>query len=194
MKSRILAVLTCFVILGLASKSNGAVEYQLNRSIGLGSVTGFITTDGTLGSLGVANILDWDLLLNNGTNTFNLFGPLSGNNSQLLINTTFFTATATNLFFDFSAPTGGVLFQNPFIGSSENWYAFEGTQDGIGGFASSENSRVGFSNTQVSPHSEIIAIATTGDGTTAPEPASLVIWGFGALGCAIGAYRQRGRD
>jgi hypothetical protein len=51
--------------------------------VGAGGVTGFIETDGTAGTLSDGNILDWNLLLNNGTTTFSLLGPLSGNNSQV---------------------------------------------------------------------------------------------------------------
>jgi hypothetical protein len=55
--------------------------YNVGQTVGSGTVTGSITTDGTIGVLSSNNILDWNLVVNDGTNTVNLFGPLSGSNS-----------------------------------------------------------------------------------------------------------------
>jgi hypothetical protein len=57
---------------------------------GPAGVTGFIETDGTLGSLGFSNIIDWNLVVSNGSiGSTDLTGPLSGGTSFLdLIPTT----------------------------------------------------------------------------------------------------------
>jgi hypothetical protein len=36
-----------------------------------------------------------------------------------------------------------------------------------------------------------VVVSTADTTSTTPEPASLAIWGLGALGCSIGAYRRR---
>ena len=63
--------------LGAASVCNADIEYNTSQTIGAGGVTGFIETDGTIGTLNTGNILDWDLLVNTGVSTFDLVGPLS---------------------------------------------------------------------------------------------------------------------
>jgi hypothetical protein len=83
-------------------KANG-ITYRVNQTIGGGSVKGVIGTDGTIGTLGQANITGYNLLVNDGTNTFDLsccdFFPFSGSD---------LSATATQLLFNFSG-TDGVL-------------------------------------------------------------------------------------
>src|SRR5450755_221698 len=74
-------------------------------------VTGTIQTDGTLGILNTGNITDWNLLLSDGTNTFDLTGSLSGNDSVVLIQGTDTSATATQLLYNFDRSVGFLLFQ-----------------------------------------------------------------------------------
>ena len=83
----------------------GMVDYYVNQTIGAGGVTGYIETDGTMGVLGPANVLGWDLQLNDGTSTWNLpttgtFFPFTGSD---------LSATATQLLFNFSGTDGGVF-------------------------------------------------------------------------------------
>jgi hypothetical protein len=54
--------------------SAGKRTYEVDRAVDAGSVTGFIETDGTIGVLGTSNVLDWSLLLNDGTTAFDLLG------------------------------------------------------------------------------------------------------------------------
>lgn len=51
-----------FLSLG-ASTSNASIVYNIDRTIGSGTVTGFIETDETIGVLGAANIIDWAFTL-----------------------------------------------------------------------------------------------------------------------------------
>ncbi len=80
------------------------IAYRVNQTIGAGSVTGVISTDGTIGILGQANITGYNLLLNDGVNTFDLsccnFFPFGGSD---------LSATATQLLFNFSGTDGGVV-------------------------------------------------------------------------------------
>jgi hypothetical protein len=85
----------------------------VNQTIGAGGVTGDIVTDGTIGPLNpFANVVDWNLLWNDGTATFDLLGPLSGSNSELQAVDAPLSATATQLLFNFSGDTGYFFFAN----------------------------------------------------------------------------------
>jgi hypothetical protein len=122
--------------------------------------------------------------------SFKLLGPTSGNNSQLFINTaTAFTATASNLLFDFSGFTGGVAFQNPNLGSGQNYYVLEDQADGVGGFPGTENLRVGFADRQISARNGVVVIATA--SMPIPEPSTFIVWSVcGVVGSFYG-YRRR---
>jgi hypothetical protein len=98
-----------------------ATSYAISLSVGAGSVTGVIETNGVNGELSASDVVDWNLVINNGVSSFNLFGPLSGNNSQGLVSGPGFTATPTGLFLDFSQRPFA-LFQSPFAGSGTNGF------------------------------------------------------------------------
>ncbi|MGD1096950.1 MAG: hypothetical protein ABSB35_33780 [Bryobacteraceae bacterium] len=92
-------------VLGVASLGSATnITYTVDQTIGAGGVTGDIVTDGTIGALAQSDVVDWNLLLNDGTNTFDLTGPLSGGNSDFedLAGPGDLSATATQLMFDFS--------------------------------------------------------------------------------------------
>ena len=46
-----------------AATANAAYIYDINRTVGDGTVTGFIETDGTQGTLSEGNILNWSITL-----------------------------------------------------------------------------------------------------------------------------------
>jgi len=111
MRIRSLAVIVALATAALCGAANANITYNLNQTIGAGGVTGDIVTDGTIGVLGSTNILDWNLNLNDGTNTVNL----SKSNSVLDIFTALgLSATATELLFDFSS-SGEVIFESTAI-------------------------------------------------------------------------------
>ncbi|MCX6595263.1 MAG: PEP-CTERM sorting domain-containing protein [Acidobacteria bacterium] len=151
----------------------------MNRTIGAGSVVGTIQTDGTTGILGSGNILDWNLILDDGFGSFNNLGPLSGDNSKLLfLSTTNLTATVTQLLFNFGGPEGGVMFQNPYIGSSINYWCMQaGGAVCVPGSFTGEGLLVIFNTArQTSGYSGNEVIGTAAG---VPEPASI---GLIALG------------
>ena len=116
------ALLTLIVCMAFfAGSCAHATVYEINLSVGAGSVTGVIETNGVNGELSPADLVDWNLLINNGERSFNLFGPLSGNNSQGLVSGPGFTASPTGLFLDFSQRPFA-LFQSPFAGSGTNGF------------------------------------------------------------------------
>jgi hypothetical protein len=104
-----------FVALALAAAllptaAKADITYAVDETVGAGSATGFITTDGTIGTLAVSDIVNWNLTLNDGTNPpVDLEGPASGNNSLVLLVGSDLTATPTQLLFAFGAADGGRL-------------------------------------------------------------------------------------
>lgn len=100
--------------------------YTINRTVGAGSVSGFIETDGTTGVLAAGNILDWNLLLNDGTDTFTLLGPLSGANSEFGLFGSGLSATSTNLIFQYS-DASFAIFQAPTLFTGFTLWCMQGT-------------------------------------------------------------------
>jgi hypothetical protein len=111
--------------------SADSVVYPVDETVGGGSVTGYIETDGTIGALNTGNVTDWNLLLNDGANTLDLLGPLSGSaNSAFSVIGSALTATQGQLFFDFSSSTPGTaIFQSPFIGSGQDYWCLQTGSD-----------------------------------------------------------------
>src|ERR1019366_3589762 len=101
---------TMALLLSVVLCSAATITYDVNRTIGAGSVIGFVETDGTIGVLSASNILDWNLVLNEGTNpTFDILGPLSGSNSVVGVVGADLSATATNCCSISAAPTAAML-------------------------------------------------------------------------------------
>ena len=148
-----------------------ATVYNVNGVVGTGGVTGFIQTDGTIGTLADANIVDWNLsLTTDGINALDLLGPLSGNNSQELIVGAGLSATASGLFFDFSLPgaTNYLLIQNPAIGSGTNFLCLNACAAsvaiGVGDERASVSNLTGVRDIGVVPLPATLPLLTTGLG------------------------------
>ncbi len=82
------------------------------------SATGTITTNGNTGVLTAGDIVDWNLVLNDfNPPTFGLEGPLSGDNSGVLVTGSDLTATSTGLFFNFDSSPSCLQIESPAIGA-----------------------------------------------------------------------------
>ncbi len=181
MKALVVSVMLLFV-----GSANAAIIYDLDRTIGAGSVTGTITTDGTLGSLATSNFIDWELLISDGAGSFTLFGPgTAAANSNLLLTSSSFIATLTDLIFDFDAP-GIALFQNPSNGSGVNWWCLDGTLANCAGTGDGSESVHVLSSTEYVLHSGEVTISTTSTNpVSVSEPGPLALVGLGLLGLAL---------
>lgn len=175
------------LLLAAAACSAGNITYNVNLTVGAGGITGNIVTDGATGLLSVSgtDILSFNLLLNDGTNTFDIAAtqPGTGWPSAPADGLSFFgssglSATATELLFNFSG-SGDLLFQHN-IGSSTPggpFVCFEGTTNCSGTPRGIQLSATpGFGNEQFAGESETQVIGTT---ASTPEPSSFVLFGAG---------------
>lgn len=102
-------VLVAVLLTLSAAAVNAAITYEINRTIGAGTVTGFIKTDGTTGLLGETNIEDWSIELfapNIDDGTPETFGFGSG---DTILRGDAVSATLTELTFDFTTQRSGFL-------------------------------------------------------------------------------------
>jgi len=166
------------LVLGAASLCNAAnITYNVNLTIGAGSVVGDIVTDGTVGLLGSSNILDWNLLFTNPSNTYDSTGPLSGSNSLVTFaGTDYLSATANQLEYNFSGtPGSGFLSFGP---GNANELCFsnvpfcqdqQGVTGGIGLEINNNLQTFQFDNLS----------GTQAIASSAPEPSALALLGAG---------------
>jgi hypothetical protein len=175
MKRLVLAVVVCLIAICSVPTRSWAdgTTYQVNQIVGAGSVTGFIKTDGTIGTLSAANIKDWNLVLTDSASTFDLLGPTSGLNSQLDLSGNSLTGSATNLLFDFGQ-AGFLSFHTSLFGGwGINFYALNtvGSQLTAGGSLES------------TPGSGVLGLGAV------PEPSSLLLLGAGLLALTLASKR-----
>ena len=125
-KKSLVAIAATLFLAGAAQAQFLPIAYFVNRTVAVGSITGTIVTDGTISTpLQTFNFVDWDLLLSDGLgNTYNLTGPLSGNNSTVFVVGADVTASATELVFNFGGTDNGYFaFQaQGKFGSGDNYY------------------------------------------------------------------------
>jgi len=88
------------------------------------TVSGNITTDGTIGVLGLSNILGWDLDLVDNLNSANNIDLTSLNSSIVTFTGTALSATATALSFDYSGTGEFGIQETGFDFSGEHYFCF----------------------------------------------------------------------
>ena len=170
----------------ISASSAQAATYIGNRTIGTGSVNLSITTDGTLGVINSANIVDYSIDLLNLDSSFSL----NQANSDVFINGTAFTATTTDLLFNFGS-NGFALFQAPGIGSGETFYCLQGGSTGCFDFAG-PGEGVEANGDYVFPRasgSGVQSIATASMGAV-PEPTTWILMLLGMAGIGFSMRRK----
>lgn len=158
-----------------------AATYIASRTVGNGSADISITTDGTIGVLAASNILDWNIVLTQGADTFTLKGPASGANSALALDGEGLSATATDLLFDFSQ-RGFLLIQAPKLGSSVTFWCLQrtGCVNSGAGEAVLASTKLGTSTYQA--YSGVQTIASLSSAVPEPATWTMMILGFGLVG------------
>jgi len=178
-------ILISLALLGFSiSSANASVVYNVDRTIGDGTVIGFIETDGTLGALVASNIDDWEFVLTapalqgGSPDTINMATQI-----QTTVIGTLLTATATQLIFDYSILAGALLFQGS---SPDNFWCLNSSLS----FACSAGSveLMGFPiGTESVSRSGQVVIAEI---SVIPIPAAVWLFGTALIGL-IGFGRRR---
>jgi len=175
------ALLGATAVLALAGTAQASnIQYFVNITQGAASITGSITTDGTLGDIGAANLLDWNLSLNDGASSF----TLTHGNSAVYVNSAF-VASSHDLSFNYSS-NHIALIQNPTVGSSHNYWCMDGSSAYCsGGPVSSNNWRLDGALISNGPYTGVHAIASV------PEPTTYAMLGAGLGLLAFAARRKQ---
>jgi PEP-CTERM motif len=168
-----------------------ATTYTASRSIGDGSVDLSITTDGTLGTLKFANILDWTVVLTRD----GLAVTANGANSSFQISGNAFSATATDLLFNYSPDFSFIrVLTSELAFSDRSWWctgkycATDADAPGAAEFLSISPFVPGYTYQQ---YSGVQTIASISDAVPEPATWAMMIVGFGAVGSMVRASRRR---
>jgi hypothetical protein len=146
--------------------------YIVNQTVGAASIAGSITTDGTIGVLSTSDIVDWDLILNDGTNIVDL----TASNSVAQLLGVDLTASAANLEFNFSASDyGQLVFYNYSPGSEYGVVCIEANNNCAG----DSNQLVLYDLTQDGLFEDQSLNGDQAIATIAPEPGTAVLWPTG---------------
>ena len=188
-----LVILIGIATLGLAITKVKAspITYQVNRSIGNGTVTGFIETNGFIGTLTAGTITNWVLTL---ASSNLLGGPTAVIEFATAVQTGFFgvsavVASETELTFDFDSTGSLLVFQGG--GANTHFYCLAGLSISCGGGGSSETigrASLAGAIAENSARSGIVTFATV---AVIPLPAALPLYGTGLAVMGFLGWRRK---
>jgi hypothetical protein len=168
------------LLVGAVACSASPIFYLVNQTVGTdgGGVTGSIETDGTIGTILGTDILDWNLLVSDGSTTFGIQGgPLDPDPNSALLYAGDITATPTELLFNFSATNGGTaLFEANSVGSNNAFWCVADTTEHCAGSGSGESLQTTADVIQFTSVSGNQVIAAN------PEPSTIAFAVAGLLG------------
>ena len=172
-----------------AATANASIIYDVDRTIGDGTVQGTITTNGTLGNGVSASIMQgWSLTLTvpDLVNPSIIFtATIDPGNSNLIFGSSVINASETALSFDFDlAGNDYMLFSG---GTTELFWCMETSAGGCNGPDSSEHIGVNGVASYSVPHTGEVVFATT----VVPVPAAVWLFGSGLIGLAGFARRKK---
>jgi hypothetical protein len=173
--------------LAAAAADASPIFYNVNLTIGAGTVTGFIETDGTIGALTVSNFVNWSLRITDGVDTPD---TLTGANSSVTVLGTAQSATSSAILFNFSTPPNSYFFFERNSGPADfvcfgpgGAGGYQGTcAGGIAGNVEALNLNVTNLSTGALTGSQVIA---------SPEPATGILLGTGLLAFVFRRLRSR---
>jgi hypothetical protein len=188
---------TLFLSLASATANAATITYFVDRVIGDGTVTGTITTDGTLGTLHAGNIDSWTLTLT----AQNLSGGLPDTTTDVISSAdtssrtvirpntggTAVSATPTQLLFDFDFSVDSYFFLR---GGSGNYWCLETSVCIDDGVDKAETMGINIDGSTVAQRAEYAGVVAF--ATVVPVPAAIWLFGSGLLGL-IGLARTRRR-
>ncbi len=170
-------------LVGVGPCAAASITYSVDQTIGAGSVVGTIQTDGAIGVLGTGDFTAWNLTLN-GVGASSVIKN-SDFNAAILVQGADVTATASDLYFNFSGPDGGLLLFQDGLFSGTLYYC-DAASSGTcyqGATVTPQSIFDASAQNVAAGGNQIIGVAAT------PLPATWTMLICGSVGLGFFAYR-----